>query len=99
MGITPRNDNIQVMPIVDAANSGIAKLADGHRVRYLNINARLVDDHGVLQPGMTFDGLHLTAKAYQLWADALKPILIEKLGPKAQDDRAPPPSGDPSAAN
>jgi lysophospholipase L1-like esterase len=99
MGITPRSDNIQVMPIIHAANRGIARLADGHGIRYLNINARLTDDHGVLQPGMTKDGLHLTAKAYQLWADALKPILVERLGPKAQDDQAPPPTGDPSAAN
>jgi len=99
MGITPRNDNIQVMPIVDAANRGIARLADGHRVRYLNINARLADGRGVLLPGMTSDGLHLTAKGYQFWADALKPILVRRLGPKAQDDQAPPPTGDPSAAN
>ena len=98
MGITPRNDNIQVMPIVDAANRGIARLADGHRVRYLNINAQLADARGVLLPGMTSDGLHLTAQGYQLWADALKPVLIERLGPKAQHDHAPPPSGDPSAA-
>ena len=98
MGITPRNDNIEVMPIVDAANRGIARLAHGHRIRYLSINAQLADSHGVLHPGMTKDGLHLTAKGYQIWADALKPILLEKLGPKAPVDRAPPPSGDPSAA-
>jgi lysophospholipase L1-like esterase len=99
MGITPRNDNIQVMPIIDAVNRGIAQLADGHRIRYLNINARLADAQGVLVPGMTSDGLHLTAKAYQVWADTLKPILVERLGPKAPDDRAPPPSGDPFAAH
>jgi lysophospholipase L1-like esterase len=99
MAITPRNDNIKVMPIIDAVNRDIARLADGHRIRYLNINARLADGHGVLLTGMTSDGLHLTAKAYQLWADALKPILVERLGPKAQDDQAPPPTGDPSAAN
>jgi lysophospholipase L1-like esterase len=99
MGITPRNDNVQVMPIVDAANRGIARLADGHRTRYLNINAQLVDARGRLLPGMTKDGLHLTAKAYQLWADALKPLLVERLGPKSLDDQAPPPTGDPSAAN
>jgi lysophospholipase L1-like esterase len=99
MGITPRADNIQVMPIIEAANRGLAQLADGHRIRYLNINARLADGRGVLLPGMTSDGLHLTAKAYQLWADALKPTLVERLGPKAQDDPAPPPTGDPSAAN
>jgi lysophospholipase L1-like esterase len=99
MGITPRSDNIQVMPIVIAANRGIAKLANGHRIRYFNINAQLVDAHGALLPGMTKDGLHLSAKGYQIWADALKPILIERLGKKAAKDQAPPPSADPSAAH
>lgn len=98
MAITPRSDNIKVMPIIDAANRGIARLADGRWIRYLNINAPLTDARGALLPGMTSDGLHLTAKAYQLWADSLKSVLIERLGPKAQDDHAPPPSGDPSAS-
>jgi hypothetical protein len=46
---------------------------------------------------MANDGLHLTPKAYQVWADALKPIFTEILGPPAELDRAPPPTGDPSA--
>jgi hypothetical protein len=44
------------------------------------------------------DGLHLDVGAYQVWADALKPILTEVLGPPASEDHAPPPTGDPSAA-
>jgi hypothetical protein len=36
-------------------------------------------------------------KSYQVWADALKPIFTEILGPPAGEDRAPPPTGDPSA--
>ena len=96
-GITPRNDNIAVMPIIDAANADIAKLADGKSVRYVNINAKLAEAGGHLVPGMAHDGLHLTAQAYQVWADALKPILTEILGPPAASDQAPPPSGDPGA--
>ncbi len=96
-GITPRNDNIGVMPIINAANKGIARLADGKAVRYININEQLADSENKLRIGMTYDGLHLTPKAYQVWADALKPILTEILGPPAAEDRAPPPSSDPSA--
>ncbi len=96
-GITPRNDNIGVMPIINSANNGIARLADGKSVRYININEQLADAENNLRVGMTYDGLHLTPKAYQFWADALKPILTEILGPPAADDRAPPPSSDPSA--
>jgi hypothetical protein len=46
---------------------------------------------------MSNDGLHLTAKAYQVWADALKPHLTGILGPPKATDEAPPPTGDPSA--
>jgi lysophospholipase L1-like esterase len=98
MGITPRNDNIAVMPIINRVNQNISKFADGKRIRYVNINDRLADKDGKLFEGMTnSDGLHLDVKGYQVWADALKPILTEVLGPPASEDHAPPPTGDPSA--
>ena len=100
MGITPRNDNMAVMPIVNRINDNISKFADGKKIRYLNINHKLADKDGKLFEGMTNrDGLHLDVKGYQVWADALKPILTELLGPPAREDHAPPPTGDPSAAN
>lgn len=46
---------------------------------------------------MMADGLHTTVKGYQVWADALEPLLTELLGPPAATDQAPPPTGDPSA--
>lgn len=98
MGITPRNDNLAVMPIINRINENIARLADGRTIRYLNINDRLADKDGKLFPGMAnSDGLHLDVKGYQVWADALKPIFTELLGPPAKEDHAPPPTGDPSA--
>lgn len=96
-GITPRDDNPAVMPVIDAANRQIEQLADGKSIRYININDKLATPDGRLRDGMAQDGLHLSTQAYQLWADALKPILTENLGPPAADDHAPPPTGDPSA--
>jgi lysophospholipase L1-like esterase len=97
MGITPRNDNIAVMPIINQINDNIARFADGKRIKYLNINDRLADKDGKLFDGMANrDGLHLDIEGYQVWADALKPILTELLGPPAKEDHAPPPTGDPS---
>ena len=99
MAVTPRNDDPAMMPVIDALNARLAKLADGKRVRYLNINDRLADAHGRLFDGMTdADQLHLTVKGYQVWADALKPVLTQWLGPPAATDSAPPPTGDPGAA-
>ena len=96
-GILPRNDNIAVLPEIDRINANIARFADGRSIRYLDINDKLADKDGKLFDGMTVDGLHLGVAGYQIWADALKPILMELLGPPAATDRAPPPTGDPSA--
>ncbi|MCM3904439.1 MAG: GDSL-type esterase/lipase family protein [Pyrinomonadaceae bacterium] len=97
MGITPRNDNLAVMPIINKINARLEKFASGEKIRYLNINGRLADKDGRLFEGMANkDGLHLAVKGYQVWADALKPIFTKLLGPPAREDHAPPPTGDPS---
>ncbi len=97
MGITPRNDNMAVMPIINKVNDQIAKFADGKKIRYLNINDKLTDKDGKLLEGMANrDDLHLDVKGYQVWADALKPIFTELMGPPAKVDHAPLPTGDPS---
>jgi (4-O-methyl)-D-glucuronate---lignin esterase len=97
--IFPRNDNMAVMPEIDRINASLARMADGSPVRFLNVNGRLADETGRLFDGMMNerDKLHPTIKGYQVWADALKPILTEILGPPASIDSAPPPTGDPSA--
>ena len=98
MGITPRNDrgSTAMIPLIREANQRLGRLANGKRVRFLDINDKLAGPDGKLLAGMTVDGLHLSVKGYQVWADALKPHLTELLGPPAQTDHAPPPSGDPS---
>jgi lysophospholipase L1-like esterase len=96
--IFPRNDNMAVMPEIDRVNANLARMADGRAIRYVNVNAQLADKDGRLLDGMmNADKLHPTIRAYQIWADALKPIFTEILGPPAATDHAPPPTGDPSA--
>jgi lysophospholipase L1-like esterase len=97
MGITPRNDDgkTTAMPTIDKTNARISQFADGRSVVYLNINKTLADADGKLFEGMTEDGLHLSVKGYQVWADALKPLFSQWLGPPADIDRAPPASGIP----
>jgi lysophospholipase L1-like esterase len=100
MGVLPRNDGVQptaIIPSIDRINQNIAELADGKRIRYLNINDKLADKDGKLFDGMTVDRLHLSLKGYQVWGDALKPLLKELLGLPAKEDHAPPPTGDPRA--
>lgn len=96
--IFPRNDNMAVIPTINQVNRNLAIMADGKKVRYLDINDTIADRDGRLAPGMMDpDQLHPTLRAYQVWADALKPIFTELLGPPATIDHAPPPTGDPSA--
>jgi len=97
--IFPRNDDVAVMPEITKINENIARLADGRMVRYLDITDQLADKDGRLFDGVMDerDKLHPTLKGYQIWADALKPILTELLGPPAASDHAPPPTGDPGA--
>jgi lysophospholipase L1-like esterase len=97
-GIFPRNDNMAVMPVINKINGNLSKLADGKKIRYLDINDKLADAGGKLYDGMMNpDKLHPALKGYQVWADALKPLFRELLGPPAKEDHAPPPTGDPSA--
>jgi lysophospholipase L1-like esterase len=98
MGIAPRNDVMAYMPVIDGVNSLLARLADGERIRFIDLRGRLAGPDGVLLPGMTDpDKLHLALPAYEQWAQALRPMLTEWLGPPASVDLAPPPTGDPSA--
>jgi lysophospholipase L1-like esterase len=99
MGIFPRNDNMDVMPEIDRINANLAKMADGRKIRYLNINHQLADAQGRLHEGMmnATDKLHPMVNGYQVWAEALKPLLTELLGPPAKEDHAPAPTGPSSA--
>ena len=97
MAIFPRNDSLVVGPTIDRINKNIASFADGNAVRFLDINGALADRNGILFEDMTVDKLHPSLKGYQVWADNLRPILMDLLGPPSPTDHAPPPTGDPSA--
>jgi lysophospholipase L1-like esterase len=95
MGVLPRDD----IPGAQAAIAGINRRLQsygGSRVRYLDIGPSLLSPDGKLRPEVSSDGLHLLLPGYEVWADALRPVLHELLGPPAEHDYAPPPTGDPS---
>lgn len=96
-GILPRNDQMTLLPKIEATNSLLKRIADGKKIIYLDIARGLADEEGKLYEGMTIDGLHLSVRGYQVWAEALKPILTKILGKRKTVDFAPPPTGDPSA--
>jgi lysophospholipase L1-like esterase len=95
--IFPRNDNMTAVPTIFKIDKAIAKFADGKKIRFLNVNDVVADKEGHQFAGLFVDRLHPTVRGYQMWADGLKPIFTEILGPPAQTDHAPAPTGDPSA--
>jgi (4-O-methyl)-D-glucuronate---lignin esterase len=97
-GVFPRSQNKSLKETIEQINARLSKLDDGKRIRFLNINDRIADTEGKLLAGMSSDGLHLDAKGYDVWAEALEPILTGIMGPRATEDHAPPPTGDPRTA-
>jgi lysophospholipase L1-like esterase len=96
-GVFPRRDRPAFNASIAGINERLAAFADAGDVRYLDINARLVNSQGVLSEGMSEDGLHLSLAGYGVWADALEPILAGRLGEPAERDLAPLPTGNPAA--
>jgi lysophospholipase L1-like esterase len=97
-GLFARPQNPAAAPAIAEVNRQLAALADGQRIRFIDINGGLVDENGKARPGVYSDGgLHLDVPGYEVWANALRPILQDLLGPPAAEDHAPPPTGDPSA--
>ena len=65
----PPSENIR------ETNEGIAKLADGRMVTFLDINANFVDKDGRLLDGVMPDRLHPGEQGYEIWAKAMEPTL------------------------
>ena len=65
--------------IINAVNVELAKLDDGVNVRYLDINASFVGQDGKIPFAIMPDQLHPNTAGYQLWADAMKPLLTEMM--------------------
>ena len=61
-------------------NTQLAKLDDGDKIRYLDFGPKFLDPAGVIQPAIMADALHPTAAGYQIWADAMQPLLDKMMG-------------------
>ena len=62
-----------------AVNETIAKLDDGKRVKYLDIGKNFLNEDGTIPRDVMPDFLHLSAKGYRIWADAIEPTLWSML--------------------
>lgn len=60
---------------IKAVNQEIAKLADGDKVIYVDFGDKFLEPDGSLSPKIMPDALHPNAAGYQIWADAIQPII------------------------
>lgn len=72
-------DATKRMAVITAVNAELAKLDDGKSVRYLDIGEKFLGQDGKIPWTIMPDQLHPTAAGYQLWAEAMDPLLKEML--------------------
>ncbi|HVT74049.1 MAG TPA: GDSL-type esterase/lipase family protein [Lacunisphaera sp.] len=67
------------MAVIRAANAELATLDDGKNVRFLDLNARFLADDGSIPHIIMPDQLHPDAAGYELWAEAMQPLLDQMM--------------------
>ena len=82
LAVFPRNrtsDTPEQLATNRKVNELIAKLADGKKVRFLDINKVFLGPDGEVPADIMPDFLHPNQHGYQLWADAMEPTLAEMM--------------------
>lgn len=81
LGVFPRgekpNDPLRLK--VAEINKLISKFDDGVKTRYLDISKSLLQPDGTLSREVMKDRLHPTEHGYEIWYDAMKPLLDEMM--------------------
>jgi len=66
---------------IKAVNQLLSKLGDDRKVIYLDFGDKFLNPDGTMSKEIMPDFLHPSAKGYQIWADAIQPV-IDKYFPK-----------------
>jgi lysophospholipase L1-like esterase len=81
LGVFPRDaKDSPTRKEVEATNQIISKLDDGQKTRYLDISKEFLDANGEIPKEIMPDRLHPSAKGYDLWYDAMRPLLEKMMG-------------------
>ena len=76
LSVFPRDrKNSSARQKVEAINEIISKLDDGNKTRYLDISKSFLDADGEIPNDIMPDGLHPNAHGYDLWYEAMQPLL------------------------
>ena len=81
LAIFPRGEKPDAQRAKNARASTIAaRLADGKKIFYLDINDKFLKPDGTLTLDIMPDLLHPNTKGYQIWAEAMMPKVDELMG-------------------
>ncbi|RYX82012.1 hypothetical protein EON83_21540 [bacterium] len=62
-------------------NAELAKLDDGNQTRFFDFGDKFLEADGTISKEMMPDALHPTSRGYEIWADAISPLLAEMMRP------------------
>jgi lysophospholipase L1-like esterase len=84
LAIFPRgpDSNDELRKINVKTNAIISKLDDGKSVFFLDIGPKFAKADGTLSKDVMPDLLHLNAKSYETWAEAIEPMVAKLMGEK-----------------
>ena len=64
-------------------NKIIASYADGKNIRFLDFGDKFLEPDGSMSPEVMPDFLHPSPKGYQIWAEAIQPVIDQYFPPAA----------------
>jgi len=82
LGVFPRGEqpDTAVRKKIATINEMISKLDDGKHVHYLDIGSKFLQPDGTLTRDIMPDYLHLSARGYEIWGEAIAPAVNKMVG-------------------
>jgi len=81
LAIFPRGAKPSAQRQLNAEASLLASgIADGQMIHYMDIGDKFLDGDGLISKEVMYDYVHLTARGYEIWAEAIEEKLKELLG-------------------
>ena len=82
LGVFPRDMKKEgkMRKINDGINSIIKGFANDKNVFFLDIGEKFLQDDGTLPKSIMPDALHPNQKGYEIWAEAMEPMIAKLMG-------------------
>lgn len=62
-------------PVIDGTNQALRDLCGYYRLSFVDLVPDFAGPDGLIKPALTSDDLHLSDQGYDVWADAIRPLV------------------------